>query len=317
VAAGRWWQETAVRASLEEALGYVNDARGLPRRRGWEVAACDDYFHALNQLANGYDHTQPPPPPRFDRPSEPARRPEPVKFQNLLRLLDRAEIVETLGSDAVATLARLTPLVMDHGTPGMRQLLADAPDAVKQDAASAHRRFRTAWERWSERGTDPLGTLDKLVRAVLVVRNNIDHGEKTPSGPDPQRRDRNQAVGQVVLPVLELALDVVLDRPSGKFAVYGTLRPGEPNHDVVTAKGTWTDVCVTGWLRDERGLPAFEFDVTGDQVPAALLTSQELPNTWERLDAFEGNRYERHLGIYQHAGTVGVANIYVWIGAAR
>jgi hypothetical protein len=192
VAAGRWWQETAVRASLEEALGYVNDARGLLRCRGWEVAACDDYFHALNQLANGYDHTQPRPPPRRDRADEPARRTETLKFQNLLRLMGRAEVVEILGSDAVATLARLTPLVMDHGTPGMRQLLADLPDAVKEDAASAHQQFRTARERWSERGTDPSGTLDKLVRALLVVRNNIDHGEKTPSGPDPKRRDRNR-----------------------------------------------------------------------------------------------------------------------------
>jgi gamma-glutamylcyclotransferase (GGCT)/AIG2-like uncharacterized protein YtfP len=305
-----------VRASLEEALGYVNDARGLLRCRGWEVAACDDYFHALNRLANGYDHTQPRPPPRRDRADEPARRTETLKFQNLLRLMGRAEVVEILGSDAVATLARLTPLVMDHGTPGMRQLLADLPDAVKEDAASAHQQFRTARERWSERGTDPSGTLDKLVRALLVVRNNIDHGEKTPSGPDPKRRDRNQAVGQLVLPILDLVLDMVLDRPSGKFVVYGTLRPGEPNHGVITAKGTWTDVCLTGWLREERGLPAFVFDVTGDQVPAALLTSQELPTTWERLDDFEGNRYERHLGIYEHAATVGVANVYVWIGGA-
>ena len=71
--------------------------------------------------------------------------------------------------------------------------------------------------------------LESLSRAVLIVRNNHAHGEKTLVGPDHERADRNHKVASVVLGVLEDLVDFILGRPSQKLAVYGTLRPGQPN----------------------------------------------------------------------------------------
>lgn len=98
-----------------------------------------------------------------------------------------------------------------------------------------------------------------------------------------------------------------LDEPpiDHALAVYGTLRPGESNFDVVAAiDGLW----FAGWIRGRRfinpagrykGYPAFRpeaasgtVDAEG-RVPVALLVSSELPLHWSRLDDFEGTGYRR------------------------
>ncbi|MGF1599784.1 MAG: gamma-glutamylcyclotransferase family protein [Acidimicrobiales bacterium] len=92
------------------------------------------------------------------------------------------------------------------------------------------------------------------------------------------------------------------------LAVYGTLRPGDTNFDVVGGiAGEW----FTGVIRGRRfinpagryrGYPAFvAADATGSPgggtgpapVPVAVLVSVELPRHWARLDDFEGPGYRR------------------------
>lgn len=315
VGGDHWWQSPSLRDGLLVALDLINDARAAPRRRpGWELAACADYFRALNQLANCLDGTMPPLSPHPDRPNVPGRRTESIKHQNLLLEMTAADQRGLLGHPAVAAFARFEPLVLDHGSPGMSQRIADLTEPVVQGASRQHREFRVSWLRWEARKSGTAQTLNKLIRAVLVVRNNIQHGEKTPSGPDVQRRERNQAVGRVVLPILEAIVDAVLVRPSHRLAAYGTLRPAQPNQDEVSVAGDWTEITLTGWLRNQSSFPAFEADVSGQRVPAALFTSAGLPMIWPRLDDFEGRNYERRLGLYECEGIVGVANVYEWVG---
>lgn len=83
------------------------------------------------------------------------------------------------------------------------------------------------------------------------------------------------------------------------LAAYGTLAPGESNFAVVAdLQGTW----YRGWVRGHRGIrrtgryrgfPAFVPDPDGDEVPVAVLVSEDLPAHWYRLDEFEGPGYER------------------------
>lgn len=98
-----------------------------------------------------------------------------------------------------------------------------------------------------------------------------------------------------------------------KFAVYGTLGPGKPNHHHISdIKGTWTDDAVTGTLVQSgwgaaMGFPALIWSQGGEAVPVQLLTSSLLLSNWERLDAFEGTEYNRILVPLVNGG---VANIY-------
>lgn len=86
--------------------------------------------------------------------------------------------------------------------------------------------------------------------------------------------------------------------PEHVLAVYGTLRPGESNHDVVAdLRGRWLTGTVRGRLGVKRsgtyhGYPAVRLDQPG-RVPVAVLVSPELPAHWWRLDEFEGPEYRR------------------------
>lgn len=83
------------------------------------------------------------------------------------------------------------------------------------------------------------------------------------------------------------------------LAVYGTLRPGRSNFGVVAdVAGEWYAGTIRGRLGTRRtghyrGFPAFVVDPEGPDVPVSVLVSADLPNHWDRLDAFEGPGYCR------------------------
>lgn len=109
--------------------------------------------------------------------------------------------------------------------------------------------------------------------------------------------------------------------PASRLVVYGTLRPGEGNHHLVVARGVWEPATLLGVLGSWAGYPMFtptssgEFDVDrrndGDEVPADLLTSTDLPAHHARLDEFEGDAYRRDLVVVQTAAGAVVAHCYV------
>lgn len=83
------------------------------------------------------------------------------------------------------------------------------------------------------------------------------------------------------------------------LAVYGSLQPGESNHDVVAdLRGHWRPGVVRGHLHDRGwgagvGFPGIVLDPTGPEVKVMVLTSPDLPRAWLRLDHFEGPEYHR------------------------
>lgn len=299
-----------MRDGLLVALDHVNEARMRRHlRRDWELDACRDAYGALNQLASLLETSGASPSDRNrSRPSEV------VKHCNLLADLPSQVLGSLLDDPVVGTLAEFKPLILDHGSPGMTQRIEDLTDEVRATASVRHLQFRRCWHRWQDAGFGVAETAKKLIRAVLVVRNNIAHGEKTPFGPDPARRERNLAVARVVLPVVEAVIDAVLDVPSHKLAAYGTLRRGEANEHVPSIDGTWSPITLTGRLWDESGFSAFTFAVDGEPIAAELFVSDGLPKVWESLDRFEGDRYARRLGLYEENGAIGVANTYEWVG---
>jgi gamma-glutamylcyclotransferase (GGCT)/AIG2-like uncharacterized protein YtfP len=83
--------------------------------------------------------------------------------------------------------------------------------------------------------------------------------------------------------------------------VYGSLSPGAPNHDRLTALGgTWERGWVEGQLKQvgwgaELGFPALHWQPGGQRVAAHLLRSVALRDHWTELDRFEGAAYQRIL----------------------
>ena len=115
---------------------------------------------------------------------------------------------------------------------------------------------------------------------------------------------------------LEKQVDQLLDFPSHRLAVYGSLAPGAENHWVLSElHGIWTKGTVTGH-RDAAGwgqtlgFPALIWDPKGDEIAVDLLHSLELPKHWHRIDEFEGEDYQRILVSVQQASELLVANIY-------
>ena len=105
---------------------------------------------------------------------------------------------------------------------------------------------------------------------------------------------------------------------SRRLAVYGSLVPGEVNHQVIAdLPGTWEDGIVTGVMHpaepgDGSVFPALRWRAGGPPVTARLLVSDALPAQWARLDAFEGTAYRRILvPVHSESGTLlAVANLY-------
>ncbi|MEK9722945.1 MAG: gamma-glutamylcyclotransferase [Rhodospirillaceae bacterium] len=86
-----------------------------------------------------------------------------------------------------------------------------------------------------------------------------------------------------------------------RLVAYGTLRPGQSNHDQLAGlNGVWVPGTVRGrvteavWQGNE-GYPGIILDPDGGAVAVEVFESADLPNHWPRLDAFEGPGYRRTL----------------------
>jgi gamma-glutamylcyclotransferase (GGCT)/AIG2-like uncharacterized protein YtfP len=101
-----------------------------------------------------------------------------------------------------------------------------------------------------------------------------------------------------------------------RLAAYGTLAPGRPNHhQLAMLRGTRTTGTVLGRLHPEGwgaalGYPALVLG-DGEEVVVDLLHSDDLPDHWARLDAFEGDGYRRVATPVATADGKVMASIYV------
>ena len=106
-----------------------------------------------------------------------------------------------------------------------------------------------------------------------------------------------------------------------RLFVYGTLAPGRPNeHVLADVPGTWEPATVKGTLLQEGwgaevGYPGIVLDELGGAVHGFIFSSEALAAHWARLDAFEGDGYERVVTPAELGdGTVVKAHIYALKG---
>ena len=102
-----------------------------------------------------------------------------------------------------------------------------------------------------------------------------------------------------------------------RLAVYGSLAPGRPNHHhLANLSGRWIDGTVRGRLLQEGwgselGYAGIVLDADGQSVKVHLFESSDLPEHWNRLDAFEGSGYRRTVTTAKTAEGDLSASIYV------
>lgn len=303
-----WWRSPELRGELEAILGLVNEARaesGVDEER-----AARKLFDALNRSWNAFRRFAP------ERPQS--------DWQALKSLFLHGcpAGVALAASEELAALAAIEPPILDHSVLLERGVLgstAEIPPEVQRQAQAKHLRLRRALECFAEsQGDDERERV--LVRAadlLYVTRSNLMHGEKF-AGPDPRRRARDRIIAAAATRLVELFFDLTLDRPSTRLAVYGSLRPGGANAAVLDdIAGSWREGSVLGVIDDINHIPLLSWGHGGDRIDVLVLTSDDLPRHFRRLDEFEGSHYARILIPVESAdGEVVVANIYAR-GAAR
>jgi gamma-glutamylcyclotransferase (GGCT)/AIG2-like uncharacterized protein YtfP len=83
------------------------------------------------------------------------------------------------------------------------------------------------------------------------------------------------------------------------LATYGSLAPGRPNHhQLAQLSGRWFSGRVKGRLVPKGwgaalGFPALVLAADGEDIEVQVFISSDLPQHWDRLDAFEGADYQR------------------------
>jgi len=101
-----------------------------------------------------------------------------------------------------------------------------------------------------------------------------------------------------------------------RLAVYGSLAPGRSNHHQLDGlAGDWRTGTVRGWLVESGWgsavrYPGLRPDPAGPEVAVQVFESADLPGHWARLDAFEGDEYERVAIDVEVGGEVVRAQIY-------
>jgi gamma-glutamylcyclotransferase (GGCT)/AIG2-like uncharacterized protein YtfP len=213
-------------------------------------------------------------------------------------------------------LIDLQPPIMNHYTLRRRQYRpgVDISSALLKQATAEHRKMASAFRKWEGDRSKKEATraLKWLAELLYIVRSNIKHGEKTPYGPDREKVGRDESVCAIVVPILVMVIEVLLGAPSTKLVVYGSLAPGEANHEVLAGiTGDWEKCFIRGAITESNGLRRLHRTPASDEVTVHLFASKELPLLWQRLDSFEGASYKRRLIPARTVLNMQVANVYV------
>lgn len=291
---------------ITEAIIHFNQA--IERlEAGWSmVEVSRSFFDALNKIQTEWV---------LYKSSEAIG--EVKAFQTMiLNGLDTESYINFLQSVEIENLVFFKTKIMNHDTLRRHRYRPDQEIELQlvKKASEEHHKVVNAYITYLSQKNDEVKerVIERVAELLYVVRSNIAHGEKTPYGPDLKKKERDEEVCKVVIPLQRLLLNVLLDYPDRKLVVYGTLAPGNVNHNMLSdIQGAWEDCAVNGHVDEINGLPFFDWQPMGPSIKAQLFISAILPSNWDRLDQFEVSKYKRILIPVKKSHGICIANIYV------
>ena len=301
-----WIKAIKSSGHITEALIHFNQAiKGLGNE--WSmVEVSRSLFDALNKIQTEWVLC------------ESAQKMGEVKtFQAMiLNALDSQDHINFLQSTEISNLVFYEPQIMNHNTLRRHRYRPDLdiePQLVKK-ASEEHHKVVTAFNEYFPKKNNEVKErlMIRIAELLYIVRSNIAHGEKTPYGPDLKKKERDEQVCSLIIPVQRLILNTLFGHPECKLVVYGTLAPGKVNHHIISEiPGSWKDCIVNGHVDEANGLPYFSWEPRGPSLKAQLFTSSVLPSMWKEIDNFEGPSYQRILIPVKIIDEIDIANIYV------
>lgn len=291
---------------ITEAVIHFNQSiEGL--KTGWSmVEVSRSLFNALNKIQTEWV--------LYESEQEMG---EVKAFQTMIiKGLDAEAHNNFLQSAEIRNFVFFEPQIMNHDTLRRYQYRPDReiePQLVKK-ASEEHHKVVNAYNTYLSQQNDEVKkrVIKRVAELLYIVRSNIAHGEKTPYGPDLKKKERDEEVCKVVIPLQRLLSNVLFDYPERKLVVYGTLAPGNVNNSMLSdIQGGW-EVCeVNGRVDEISGLPFFDWQPRGPYIKVQLFISDILQRSWDRLDQFEGSKYKRILIPVTKSDGIYIANIYV------
>lgn len=301
-----WITRLSNAGHLKDAIVHFNRACGADGKGTSRVEIVRYLSDALNKIQT-----------EWSRHAAQQDAGEVYSFQTMiLKAINEEDQTDCLRSDEVKNLVYLEPQIMNHDTLRRHQYKPD--EEIEQElvrkASEEHRKVRIAYDAFLSTASDETKErlLKRIAQLLYVVRSNIAHGEKTPYGPDRNKRKRDESVCRVVAPLQKLLINLLLDKPDQKLIVYGTLAPGQPNYGMLEdLHGSFEECEVKGRIAEVDRFIFFDWDPYGQPIKAKLFTSSGLPSHWGDLDRFEGENYKRILIPAKKAGTISIANVCV------
>ena len=98
-----------------------------------------------------------------------------------------------LEAPATRNLVALSPPVMNHDVLKKRGYVPkqEISESLQREATEEHRKTQKALTDFDAQRSDEVAdrALKRLAEVLYVIRSNIAHGEKTPYGPDLEKRN--------------------------------------------------------------------------------------------------------------------------------
>ena len=127
---------------------------------------------------------------------------------------------------------------MDHDTLIRGEYVPgeEIDPALYKKSIIQHKKLINAFNRYQDDNENIAlseAAIKKLGKLLYTVRSNASHGGKTPYGPDEEQMRRDREVLTIFTPILNLIIEQIYDSLQNKFFAYGTLIPGQANHEIL------------------------------------------------------------------------------------
>lgn len=210
---------------------------------------------------------------------------------SILNYSDKRNLLE---SKAFKEIIYYNPLIMSDSVLEHKRYNPENISRELRDSASlTHKRLIDNYNSLRRRDDILITSLSKL---LYEVRSNMKHCGKTPYGPDADKSKRDEEICELVYPTLSEIINILLEKPSYKLLLYGTLKQGQANSSILERfQSNPKSASIWGYIEIEDDLPYYTFSISSvqNEIPVELIYNSGISAFFDKLDEFEGSNYRR------------------------